>query len=307
MGNEGKDKTIKWITSPTEKHWVGNGFNVHTIFHPAPEIREYLSPFILMDYAPPKNFPPGTEKRGVGEHPHRGFETVTLCYSGEIDHRDSGGGGGRIGPGGVQWMTAAKGLVHEEFHSEESTKKGGLFEMVQLWVNLPKKDKMGPHRYQGIRDEDFPRIEINPNSKARLIAGNFMGKKGPCLTHSKMTVFDLDLKYNTDCEFDLEEGTNTLIFVLRGKLKVQDKSLKELNLAVFERSGKKIRLQALDEISNNSSPPINGGQTGVKILILNGFPIEEPIFAYGPFVMNTKEEIIQAIDDYKNGKMGKIR
>ena len=306
MDSKGKDKRVRWISSPTEKHWVGNGFNVHTIFNPAPEIRDFISPFILMDYAPPKKFPPGTEKRGVGEHPHRGFETVTFCYSGEIDHRDSGGGGGRIGPGDVQWMTAAKGLVHEEFHSEESTKKGGLFEMVQLWVNLPKKDKMGPHRYQGIKDKDFPRIEINPNAKARLIAGDFMGKSGPCLTHSRMTVFDLDLKRGQNCEFDLEEGTNTLIFVLRGKLKIQSERAKELNLFIFERSGKTICLEALDEDNIDDSSQINN-QTDVKLLVLNGSPINEPIFAYGPFVMNSKEEILKAIEDYNAGKMGKIR
>ena len=294
MESQKKEKKIKWITSPTEKHWVGNGFNVHTIFHPAPELKEFLSPFILMDYAPPKHFPPGTEKRGVGEHPHRGFETVTICYSGEIDHRDSGGGGGRIGPGDVQWMTAAKGLVHEEFHSEESTKKGGLFEMVQLWVNLPKKDKMGPHRYQGIKDNEFPRIDLNPKAKARLIAGDFMGKSGPCLTHSKMTVFDLDLNAGSNCEFELDEGTNTLIFVLRGKLKVQDEELKELSLAVFDRGGKIVRLQA------------NENHKNIKLLILNGDPIEEPIFAYGPFVMNTREEVVKAIEDYNEGKMGKL-
>ena len=294
MESQKKEKKIKWITSPTEKHWVGNGFNVHTIFHPAPELKEFLSPFILMDYAPPKHFPPGTEKRGVGEHPHRGFETVTICYSGEIDHRDSGGGGGRIGPGDVQWMTAAKGLVHEEFHSEESTKKGGLFEMVQLWVNLPKKDKMGPHRYQGIKDNEFPRIDLNPKARVRLIAGDFMGKSGPCLTHSKMTVFDLDLNAGSSCEFELGEGTNTLIFVLRGKLKVQDEELKELSLAVFDRGGKIVRLQA------------NENHNNIKLLILNGDPIEEPIFAYGPFVMNTREEVIKAIEDYNEGKMGKL-
>ena len=294
MESQKKEKKIKWITSPTEKHWVGNGFNVHTIFHPAPELKEFLSPFILMDYAPPKDFPPGTEKRGVGEHPHRGFETVTICYSGEIDHRDSGGGGGRIGPGDVQWMTAAKGLVHEEFHSEESTKKGGLFEMVQLWVNLPKKDKMGPHRYQGIKDNEFPRIDLNPKAKVRLIAGDFLGKSGPCLTHSKMTVFDLDLNAGSNCEFELDEGTNTLIFVLRGKLKVQDEELKELSLAVFDRGGKIVRLQA------------NENHKNIKLLILNGDPIEEPIFAYGPFVMNTREEVVKAIEDYNEGKMGKL-
>ena len=294
MESQKKEKKIKWITSPTEKHWVGNGFNVHTIFHPAPELKEFLSPFILMDYAPPKHFPPGTEKRGVGEHPHRGFETVTICYSGEIDHRDSGGGGGRIGPGDVQWMTAAKGLVHEEFHSEESTKKGGLFEMVQLWVNLPKKDKMGPHRYQGIKDNEFPRIDLNPKAKVRLIAGDFLGKSGPCLTHSKMTVFDLDLNAGSNCEFELDEGTNTLIFVLRGKLKVQDEELKELSLAVFDRGGKIVRLQA------------NENHKNIKLLILNGDPIEEPIFAYGPFVMNTREEVVKAIEDYNEGKMGKL-
>jgi len=306
MSNQGRTKKIKWISSPIEKHWVGNGFNVHTIFHPAPEIREYLSPFILMDYAPPKKFPAGEEKRGVGEHPHRGFETVTLCYSGEIDHRDSGGGGGRIGPGDVQWMTAAKGLVHEEFHSEESTRKGGLFEMVQLWVNLPKKDKMGPHRYQGLKDSEFPRVELSPKAKARLIAGELLEKTGPCLTHSKMTVFDLDINSGGSCELSFEEGTNTLIFVLRGELKIQGHKAKELNLIVFERGGNTIRLEALNDHENPDSHKYNGNKKDVKILILNGMPINEPIFAYGPFVMNSKEEIVQAIDDYNNGKMGKL-
>lgn len=289
---ENKGKKINFIQGPMEQHWVGNGFLVHTIFHPVPELKSFLSPFILMDYAPPKVFPPGEEKRGVGEHPHRGFETVTIVYSGEVDHRDSGGGGGRIGPGDVQWMTAAKGLVHEEFHSEECTRRGGKFEMIQLWVNLPKKDKMGALRYQGVRDKEFPRISLKSKSSARLIAGVFEGQTGPCKIHTKMIVFDLDIEKEQTCSFSLEEQTNTLIFVLRGELNIQGEKVVEKDIIVFEREGERIEMTA-------------GGKKA-KVLVLNGEPIDEPLFAYGPFVMNTKEEIIEAIHDFNNGKMGQL-
>jgi redox-sensitive bicupin YhaK (pirin superfamily) len=290
--NESNDKKIKFIQGPMEQHWVGNGFFVHTIFHPIPELKSFLSPFILMDYAPPKIFTSGNEKRGVGEHPHRGFETVTIVYSGEVDHRDSGGGGGRIGPGDVQWMTAAKGLVHEEFHSEECLRRGGEFEMIQLWVNLPKKDKMGPLRYQGVKDIDFPRIDLNDQSSVRLIAGVFEGQTGPCKIHTKMTVFDLDIEKDQRCSFSLEEETNTLIFVLRGELNIQGEKVGEKDIIIFERGGEDIEILA--------------GEKNVKVLVLNGEPINEPLFAYGPFVMNTQEEIIEAIQDFNNGKMGHL-
>ena len=287
------NKKVKFIQGPVEEHWVGNGFRVHTIFHPLLEFSSCISPFILMDYAPPKHFPPSEEKRGVGEHPHRGFETVTFVYSGEIDHRDSGGGGGRIGPGDVQWMTAAKGLVHEEFHSKDFTRKGGEVEMVQLWVNLPKKDKMGPHRYQGVKDKDFPRIEINDFSKARLIAGLFEGKKGPCETHTKITIFDMEIEKNKGCSISLEDKTNTLIFILRGQVSCQNEKANEKDIIVFEKEGQRIDLKAVDK--------------NAKVLVLSGEPIDEPLFAYGPFVMNTKQEILQAIEDYNSGKMGRLK
>ncbi len=284
-------KKIIHHQKPTEQHWVGDGFFVHTMMQPHPSTYSMTSPFILMDYAPPRNFSPSSAQKGVGEHPHRGFETVTFAYQGEITHRDSAGGGGTIGQGDVQWMTAASGVVHEELHSKEYSERGGDFEMVQLWVNLPKSKKMSSPRYQGVKDKDFPRFMMGENCEGRLIAGEVDKKNGPCLTHSPINVFDLSFSRNEEISLPVGEGTNTVIFVLRGKIEIDSTNYHQKELLVFSREGQEIRIK---------------GEAKSKILVLNGEPIDEPIFAYGPFVMNTREEIIEAINDYQSGKMGHL-
>lgn len=286
-----KAKKLKMVLSPHEKHWVGDGFHVHTLMSPTPDLYPFITPFLLMDYAPAKDFPPTTQKKGVGEHPHRGFETVTFAIEGEVEHRDSAGGGGVIGTGDVQWMTAASGLVHEEFHSREFAKKGGPFEMVQLWVNLPAAKKMTRPRYQGVKNSQFPRVNTSENTEVQVVAGSFQGKSGPCETHTDINTYLINCSAKDKITFDFKDGTNTLILVLRGSAKADERNITSRNLMVFERSGDAIEL----ELEQNT-----------RLLVLNGDPIDEPIAAYGPFVMNTKEELVQAFQDFQSGKMGRL-
>lgn len=284
-------KKLKSSYSVKQRHWVGDGFYVHGLLAPTEDLNPYISPFILMDYASPNNFSKTAQRRGVGEHPHRGFETVTFAYQGEVEHRDSSGGGGIIKPGDVQWMTAGSGIVHEEFHSTEFSNEGGMFEMVQLWVNLPKKYKMTPPKYQGIADQDIPRVNLKEGTELRVIAGDFDGKKGPSETFTPINVWDISSKTEQDISLSFEKGTNTVILVMRGNLELEQKQYDEQNVLIFEREGETINFKTSDNL---------------KALILNGKPIDEPIFAHGPFVMNTQQEIMEAIDDYRNGKMGHL-
>lgn len=290
-GNMLQNKKLKMVLAPTEQHWVGDGFHVHTLIQPTPDLYPSISPFLLMDYAPPKEFGATTKKQGVGEHPHRGFETVTFALYGEIEHRDSAGGGGVIGAGGVQWMTAASGLVHEEFHSKEFAKTGGTFEMVQLWVNLPANKKMSSPRYQGIKNDQFPRVTLGESSIAQIVAGTCNETTGPCKTHTDINAYIIDSQKKDKINLNFKDGTNTLILVLRGKVINEEKSHLEKSLLIYERAGSSINL----ELEENS-----------KILVLNGEPIDEPVAAYGPFVMNTREELMEAVKDYQSGKMGHL-
>lgn len=273
-------------------HWVGDGFPVRSMFTYNDQPQEF-SPFLLMDYAGPAEFPPTSERRGVGEHPHRGFETVTIVYSGEVEHRDSAGGGGLIGPGDVQWMTAASGLVHTERHGPEFAKKGGLFEMVQLWVNLPKKDKMAKPRYQGIRNEQIPTVSLKDDAgTVRVIAGNFQDHQGPAQTFSPINLWDLRLKADKTVHLQVPAGQTTSLFVLSGELKLADgKTLGPAEIAVFDREGSDLSFTVLKD---------------AKVLFLGGEPLNEPVIGYGPFVMNTTAEIYQAFADYEQGRMGQI-
>ena len=245
----------------------------------------------MLDYASPKEFSITDQRRGVGEHPHRGIETVTFAYQGEVEHRDSSGGGGVIKPGDVQWMTAGKGVVHDEFHSEEFLKKGGIFEMVQLWINLPKKHKMTDPKYQEISSEVIPTVLLGDKIKLRVIAGNFQQTKGLSSTFTKVNLYDIISKENKSISLKFENGTNTVILIMSGELNVENKNFKDKDILIFEREGTQIDLKVSDNF---------------KGLILNGDPIDEPIVAHGPFVMNTKEEIYQAFSDYQNGKMGSL-
>lgn len=273
-------------------HWVGDGFPVRSIFTYT-TLGEELSPFLLLDYAGPASFEPTDQIRGVGEHPHRGFETVTIVYSGEVEHRDSSGGGGLIRPGDVQWMTAASGLVHEEMHGKEFAKRGGDFEMVQLWVNLPKKDKAAQPKYQEIKNDAIPKINLpNQAGSIRIIAGDFQGKRGPASTFTAINLWDIRLSANQSAQFQVPADHTTAVFVLSGSVSVSGgDSLGDAEVGVLDPAGDAFSLSA---------------SIDSKILFLGGEPIREPIVGYGPFVMNTSDEIQKAYQDYKTGKMGRL-
>ena len=285
-------KKILGVYTAPRPHWVGDGFPVRTLFS-YDSMGKHISPFLLLDYAGPAEFSPTTQRRGVGQHPHRGFETVTIVYKGEVEHRDSTGNGGVIGPGDVQWMTAASGILHEEFHSEAFARSGGPLEMVQLWVNLPAKDKMSAPGYQGIVDRDIPDLALKDDAgRLRLIAGEFDGTRGPARTFTDIDVWDIRLNAGKSATFDVHQGRNTALVVLHGAVEVNGQEVvREGQLALFERDGSQVRLEA-----NNDA----------VLLILSGEPIDEPIVGHGPFVMNTDAEIQQAFVDFQSGKFGRM-
>jgi redox-sensitive bicupin YhaK (pirin superfamily) len=286
-------KKVHSIISNKDQHCVGNGFPVRTLFS-YPHLGALLSPFLLLDYAGPTVFTPTEKQHGVGEHPHRGFETVTLVYSGEVAHRDSAGGGGKIGPGDVQWMTAGSGVVHEEFHGDNFRQQGGVLEMVQLWVNLPKKDKLTKPRYQSIQSKQIPVVLLPKDSgQVRVIAGNYDNTSGPAQTFSPMNIWDLRLKANNKFNFELAESDTTVLVVLSGSARIGEEKtfVNEAEVALFEHSGCELIMESL---------------TDVKALLLSAEPLNEPIVGSGPFVMNTSDEIYQARMDYQTGKMGHL-
>lgn len=281
-------KKLQFIQRSRGRHWVGDGFPVRSIFT-YNEVAEKMSPFLLLDYAGPHTFPPTDQRKGVGAHPHRGFETVTIVYEGEVEHKDSSGGGGKIGPGEVQWMTAASGIIHEEFHGRGYAKKGGPFEMVQLWVNLPKKNKMDRPGYQGLTRDQIKEVALPDDTGVlRVIAGEYGEVKGPARTATPMGVWDVRLNAGTRADFEVKDGHTAAIFVLKGQIKIHDgQTVAEAELAVLERDGTRFEVEA--------------GSAGAKFLILTGQPLNEPIVGHGPFVMNTEEEIHQAFEDYQRG------
>ena len=284
-------KKIKLTYTAGQKHWVGDGFHVYGLLRPSEGLNKFITPFVMLDYAPPKKFLPTNQPRGVGEHPHRGIETVTFAYQGEVEHRDSSGGGGIIKPGDVQWMTAGKGVVHDEFHSKDFSKKGGVFEMVQLWINLPKKFKMINPKYQEISSGDIPTISLGSRTKLRVIAGKFEEAKGPSSTFTEVNLYDIISNENKNISLKFNNYSNTIILIMRGQLEIENKIFKNEDILIFEREGRTIDFK----ISHN-----------FKGLILNGEPINERIVSHGPFVMNTKEEIYQAYSDYQSGKLGSL-
>ncbi len=285
-------KELAFVQRNDERHWVGDGFPVRSVFSYS-DLGAELSPFLLLDYAGPANFPPTKQRRGVGEHPHRGFETVTIVYSGEVEHRDSTGAGGIIRPGDVQWMTAASGIVHQEYHGEEFARQGGAFEMVQLWVNLPAAHKMDAPGYQGITNTQIPKVDLpNDAGFVRVIAGEFNGTRGPARTHTRMNVWDVRLNPGSRATLHVRDGDTAAVFVLKGRAKVANgEEVGEATLAVLERKGDSFEVEALEDST---------------LLLLSGEPIDEPIVGYGPFVMNSEPEIVQAFNDYNSGKMGRI-
>jgi len=285
-------KTVLGIYSAPASHWVGDGFPVRTLFS-YDRMGKQLSPFLLLDLAGPSDFSPAKTPRGVGEHPHRGFETVTIVYSGEVDHRDSAGNGGSIGPGDVQWMTAGAGVMHEEFHSEGFTRRGGKLQMAQLWVNLPAKDKMTRPQYQTILSEMIPEVALeNEAGRVRVIAGDFSGVRGPARTFTELNVWDVRMKTGATCKLEFPEGHNAILAVLQGRVEVgTGQHLGEADLAVLSATGSGAWLRA---------------KSDVTLLALSGRPIEEPIVGYGPFVMNTRGEIVTAFSDLEAGRFGQL-
>jgi redox-sensitive bicupin YhaK (pirin superfamily) len=284
-------KAIQRVVRNLRPHWVGDGFPVRSLFSYG-EDAAAVSPFLLLDYGGPHEFPPADRQLGVGEHPHRGFETVTIVYDGGLEHRDSTGSHGTIGPGDVQWMTAASGIVHEEFHSREFARTGGRFEMVQLWVNLPAREKMSPPRYQEIRDAQILRETLPRGAgTVRVIAGTWGESAGPARTVTPVGVFDLDLVAGAEIIAPAPEGQTAIVLVRHGQVTIGPQPLSAGELALFARSGGDLSIRC-DE--------------SAKLLLLTGEPIDEPVVGQGPFVMNTREEIHQAIRDYQSGRMGHL-
>ncbi len=288
-------KTVRGVTNAPGRHWVGDGFPVQGMFgygHGAEE----RSPFLLLDYAAPTSFDPNPDayRRGVGTHPHRGFETVTIVYDGEVEHRDSTGAGGVIGPGDVQWMTAGAGILHEEFHSEAYSKRGGPFEMVQLWVNLPAKDKMTPAHYQGITSDAIRQVALADEAgTVRVIAGKLGNAQGPAETYTPMNVWDVRLNAGKTANLPQPDGWTTLLLVQDGEVSINGQHAHAGQFVTLSREGAGLELQA-------------AAGKDVRLLLLAGEPIDEPIVGYGPFVMNHKHEITKAINDFNTGKFGQI-
>jgi redox-sensitive bicupin YhaK (pirin superfamily) len=284
-----KIKTI--LPANNRSHWVGDGFNVRPIFAQLAFTKD-ISPFLMFDYAAPREFEATTNKLGVGSHPHRGFETVTIAFQGEIEHGDSVGNRGVIGPGDVQWMTAASGIIHEEFLSTEFLKRGGVLEMVQLWVNLPSRHKMIPPKYQPILSKEIPELQLPDGAgSVRVIAGSCAGTQGPASTYSPVNLWVIKVTAGKSVELIVPEGHNNMLFIRQGKIKLGDAVLGIGDMALLETSGTQIKFQAVEDSS---------------VLLMGGEPIAEPIAASGPFVMNTEQEIRLAMMDYQSGRMGQM-
>ncbi len=296
MSTQSAPSTLKKLHSvqgSLSNHWVGDGFPVNTLLSYGGGMDQLLSPFLLLDHAGPHEFPPTSQRLGVGEHPHRGFETVTIVYDGEVEHRDSSGGGGKIGQGDVQWMTAASGIVHEEFHGREYAARGGRFEMAQLWVNLPAKDKMTPPGYQGILNSDIPVAALpDGQGSVRVIAGEFAGVRGPAQTYSPLNMWDMRLQAGARLMVPVPDGYSTAVVVLAGSVQANgDALIQAEQVGIFEHAGAHVHLASSD---------------GATVLLLSGEPLNEPVAGHGPFVMNTQHEIRQALLDYQSGKMGHL-
>lgn len=287
-------KNIKAILPPPAFHMVGDGFRVHNFFPSNAGIGlNGMSPFFLLDYGSKWIVTPSEKPRGVGVHPHRGFETVTIAYRGKVAHHDSAGNSGVIGEGDVQWMTAGAGVLHKEYHEKEFSKKGGIFQMVQLWVNLPAKDKMTPAKYQAIEHKDITRVILDDGkSIMEIIAGEYRGQKGPAFTFNPVNLFNAKLKQGGKADFSFNKNYNTGMLVIEGEVKINNlKSAPEDNFILFGHDGEDILIEAAKDSI---------------VLILSGEPINEPIASNGPFVMNTETEIKQAYEDFYNGKFGNL-
>lgn len=283
-------KKVIGVYGNEDAHWVGDGFPVRTLFF-YQNMGKQMSPFLMLDFAGPAKFPPTHQQKGVGTHPHRGFETVTIVYEGEVSHKDSTGQGGTIGPGDVQWMTAGSGILHQEYHSEKFTNQGGTLQMIQLWVNLPAKYKMTSPAYQSILKEEIPVVRVDDLASVRVIAGEYRGFTGPAKTFTAMNVWDIHLKQGAELKLPAAMGWNASIVVLKGSVESNQVLAQEAKMLMFSPDDEGIEIKATED---------------AILLLLSGEPINEPIVGHGPFVMNTKEEIMQAIDDFNAGVFGQI-
>ena len=286
-------KSIEAVLPPDNLHFVGDGFRVYGILgRKEPLSMKRMSPFLLLDYAPVHYFPPNNgAPRGVGPHPHRGIETVTIAYKGKVEHNDSTGAGGIIEEGGVQWMTSGSGILHKEYHEKNFSKKGGEMQMVQLWVNLPTKDKMTTPKYQNLNNKDLSKVELENNAGSiDIIAGEYEDHKGPAASFSPLSLFNVKLKKGKGTSFSFNENHNTGLLIIKGSVTVNNSEKAPTNhFVLFKNKGKEFTLRADEDAT---------------ILVLSGEPLDEPIASYGPFVMNTNDEIRQTIDDFNSGKFG---
>ena len=286
-------KSIEAVIAPDNLHFVGDGFRVYGILgRKEPLSMKRMSPFLLLDYAPVHYFPPNNgAPRGVGPHPHRGIETVTIAYKGKVEHNDSTGAGGIIEEGGVQWMTSGSGILHKEYHEKNFSKKGGEIQMVQLWVNLPTKDKMTTPKYQNLNNKDLSKVELENNvGSIDIIAGEYEDHKGPAASFSPLSLFNVKLKKGKGTSFSFNENHNTGLLIIKGSVTVNNSEKAPTNhFVLFKNKGKEFTLRADED---------------AVVLVLSGEPIDEPIASYGPFVMNTNDEIRQTIDDFNSGKFG---
>jgi redox-sensitive bicupin YhaK (pirin superfamily) len=289
MGN----RKIEGIYRAPGLHWVGDGFRVAGYFSAIPDAVHKLDPFLLLDYHPEYDYPPTSRPRGVGVHPHRGFETVTFAFQGSVAHHDSSGGGGVIGPGDVQWMTAAAGILHKEYHEESYARRGGPFQMVQLWVNLPRAYKMAAPRYQPLLAAEMGEVTLpDAAGVVRVIAGEYQGVKGPAKTFTPIQVYDARLNTGGVLELSFSASQTVALLVMKGEIAIDDTAVaRENDFVVFAREGERISLRASSE---------------AQILVLNGEPLREPIVQHGPFVMNTRHEILEAVTDFSAGKFGQL-
>ncbi|ASW74555.1 short-chain dehydrogenase [Chryseobacterium piperi] len=284
-------KKVEIVVSPKPAHFVGDGFRVHNFIPSAYRLdMKRMDPFIMLDYNSKFHFNGSDKPRGVGVHPHRGFETVTIAYQGKVEHHDSSGGGGVIGEGDVQWMTAARGVLHKEYHETEWSKTGGIFQMVQLWVNLPAKDKMSKPKYQAIKSSDMKLVDLGDNGLIEVIAGEYNGNKGPAFTFTPVNMMNAKLKTGGKADFNFPAQYNTAALVIEGSITVNGtEKVAADQFVLFENKGEQFTIEA--------------GEDAI-VLIISGEPLNEPIFPHGPFVMNTREEIMQAFEDFNTGKFG---
>ncbi|MBA5793124.1 pirin family protein [Flavobacterium sp. xlx-214] len=286
-----KTKSIETIFNPAPAHFVGDGFRVHN-FIPGKMSMQRMDPFIMLDYNSKFTFPPSNTPKGVGVHPHKGFETVTIAYKGRVEHGDSSGGGGVIGEGDVQWMTAASGILHKEFHETEWSKTGGEFQMVQLWVNLPAKDKLSNPKYQAITKNDITIVPLENNAgTVEVIAGTYQNVQGPASTFTPVHMMNAKLNKDGEASFEFPSNYNTLLLIVEGSVKVNNEKATTNQLVLFKNEGEEFKIKATED---------------ALVLVLSGQPINEPIAAYGPFVMNTEQELIEAFNDFNAGKFGDL-